>query len=205
MFCSSLGILSAGTRCGYWPCYIRSLGYGVVCQFFKNCIYYLFLVVFEAMQSSCLPSCFYSLILAFFDGFCLQQLLLCLPNGGFSSVTVPLTCIINQNSTLRKSCPVSPTYVFIQLFIQLVLMDIYFILQVIIHYCYYFLLILSQIRPLGTPSHLFLCPFDSPLLFLKHFFTVWQHKMFQTYPFFDSPLESVISPVSFYQKMVFRN
>lgn len=114
------------------------------------------------MQLFCFSSCFYSLILAFFDGFCLQQLLLwCLSNSDFSSSIVPFTCIIGQNSTVRKSCPVSPIYLF-NYFYQYRLMDIYFI--VIIHYCDDFLLISSHIWPLGAPSNLFV------LLTISHHF-----------------------------------
>lgn len=164
--CSSQGILSAGTWCGYWQCYVWS--HDVVCQylvFFSSCVYSFFLFVINIWS--------YAIIFVSYNTFLIILfliILLCksLPNGNFSSLIAPSTCVISYGSTLRRAALIFPTYFFIQLFILVWA----FILKVITHYFLYFLLKLSQIWSLRDSVYLFLCPFNRSYHF-KVPFTVW--------------------------------
>ena len=169
--------------------------------------------MFETRQISCF-SCFCPLILGFINdsccnNYCYGVCLMVIP------ISLILSTFINYIPNVRKSCPFSSMYLFIQLFIYntiylwipryLFYTTIYNPLQLL----FISLLTLSQIWPLGAPSSWFLCPFNFLSLFYEHFSTVWHWKMFQTHLLlllpqpWDPPLHQgakipFIHPLSFF-------
>lgn len=90
---------------------------------------------------SCFSLNFCLLILASISGSCLQQLLPWCSNGHF--LFTSLLIFLNWNSSVKKSCPFSPVYLY-----QYGLGDIYFNLWVLIQY-YSYLFYCSNCSSLG--------------------------------------------------------